>query len=44
MGAGRKRLGAEQIVNLLRQIEVLQANGKGLPEACKAAEIAEQTY
>lgn len=44
MGAGRKRFGAEQIVNVLRQIEVLQANGKGLPEACKAAGIAEQTY
>lgn len=43
MGAARKRFGAEQIVNVLRQIEVLQANGKGLPEACKAAGIAEQT-
>jgi transposase-like protein len=44
MGAARKRFGAEQIVNLLRQIEVLQANGKSLPEACRAAGIAEQTY
>lgn len=44
MGVGKKRLGAEQIVNLLRQIEVMQAGGKSLPEACKAAGIAEQTY
>lgn len=44
MGAARKRFGAEQVVHLLRQIEVLQGNGKSLAEACKAAGIAEQTY
>ena len=35
---------AEQIVNLLRQVEVGVANGKTLPQACKEAEIVEQTY
>ena len=44
MGASRKRFGAEQVVKLLRQIEVLQGNGKSLPEACKAVGIVEQTY
>ena len=34
---------AEQIVNLLRQAEVGVANGKTLPQACKEAEIVEQT-
>ena len=44
MGSARKRFNAEQVVNLLRQIEVMQGNGKSLPEACKAAGIVEQTY
>ena len=35
---------AEQIVNLLRQVEVGVANGKTLPQSCKEAEIVEQTY
>ena len=43
MGASRKRFGAEEVVKLLRQIEVLQGNGKSLPEACKAVGIVEQT-
>jgi len=30
-------------VNLLRQAEVGVANGKTLPQACKEAEIVEQT-
>ena len=34
----------EQIVNLLRQIEVEIANGKTTPQACKEAEITQQTY
>jgi putative transposase len=34
----------EQIVALLRQIEVEIANGKSTPQACKAAEITVQTY
>ena len=34
---------AEQIVTLLRQIEVQSANGKTAPEACKEAGIHTQT-
>jgi putative transposase len=34
----------EQIVTLLRQIEVAIANGKTTPQACKEAEITIQTY
>jgi hypothetical protein len=33
----------EQIVALLRQIEVEIANGKNTPQACKEAEITVQT-
>ena len=39
-----KRYKAEQIVTLLRQIEVGIANGKTTPQACKEAEITQQTY
>ncbi len=40
-----KRYKAEQIVTLLRQIEVGIANGKRLPlQVCKEAEITVQTY
>ena len=39
-----KRYQPEQIVNLLRQIEVEIANGKTTPQACKEAEITQQTY
>jgi putative transposase len=39
-----KRYKPEQIVTLLRQIEVGIANGKPTPQACKEAEITEQTY
>ena len=31
-------------MNLLRQIEVAVANGKTTSQACKEAEITEQTY
>ena len=34
----------EQIVNLLRQVEVEIADGKTTPQACKEAEITQQTY
>ena len=34
----------EQIVALLRQIEVEIANGKSTPQACKETEITVQTY
>ena len=40
----RKRLGAEQIVTKLRQIEVLQGQGKSIAAACKEAGITEQSY
>jgi putative transposase len=43
MARGKKHT-AEQIVNLLRQVEVDVANGKTLPQAFKEAEIVEQTY
>ena len=34
----------EQIVTLLRQVEVGLANAKSTPQACKEAEITAQTY
>jgi len=40
----KKRFGAEQIVTLLRQIEVLMAQGKSLPEACREAGISQQNF
>jgi putative transposase len=39
-----KRYKPEQIVALLRQIEVEIANGKTTPQACKEAQITVQTY
>src|SRR6202171_4526115 len=39
-----KRYKPEQIVSLLRQIEVEIANGKTTPQACKEAAITQQTY
>ncbi|HTT22829.1 MAG TPA: IS3 family transposase [Candidatus Sulfotelmatobacter sp.] len=39
-----KRYKPEQTVTLLRQIEVEIANGKTTPQACKEAEITQQTY
>jgi transposase-like protein len=43
MARGKKQ-SPEQIVNLLRQIEVAIANGKTTPQACKEAGIVEQSY
>ena len=43
MGKVRKHT-AEQIVNLLRQIEFAVANGKTTPAASREARITEQTY
>ena len=34
----------EQIVTLLRQVEVGLANGKSTPQACRDAQITVQTY
>ena len=39
-----RRLGAEQIVTKLRQIEVLQGQGKSLAAACKEAGTTEQSF
>jgi putative transposase len=39
-----KRFKPEQIVNLLRQVEVEIANGETTPQACRDAEITAQTY
>jgi putative transposase len=38
-----KRYKPQQIVTLLRQIEVEIANGKTTPQVCKEAQIAVQT-
>jgi putative transposase len=43
MARGKKH-NPEQIVNVLRQIEVAIANGKTTPIACKEAGVTEQTY
>lgn len=43
MAKGKKHA-PEQIVNVLRQIEVALANGKTTPLACKEAGITEQTF
>lgn len=43
MGRGKKHT-PEQIVGLLRQIEVSVANGKTTPSACRDSGITEQTY
>lgn len=40
----RKRHSAEQIVSLLRQIEVATSSGKTAPQACREAGITEQTF
>ena len=39
----KKRFSAEQIVTLLRQIEVLMAQGKAAPEACREAGKSQQS-
>ena len=39
-----KKYKPEQIVTLLRQVEVELANGKTTPQACRKAQIAAQTY
>jgi transposase-like protein len=39
-----KRYKPEQIVTMLRQVEVSIANGKPTPQACKEAEITVQTF
>ena len=43
MASTGKRFKPEQIVNLLREIEVMMANGKTLLEACKQAGISDKS-
>ena len=43
MARGKKHT-PEQVVNLLRQIEVAVANGKSTAVSCKEAVFTEQTY
>jgi transposase-like protein len=40
----KKRFSAEQIVTLLRQIEVAMGQGKSAQLACREAGISEQSY
>ena len=40
----KKRFNAEQIVTVLRQIEVLMSQGKAAPVACREAGISQQSY
>jgi putative transposase len=40
----QQRFSPEQIVNKLRQAEVMQAQGQTIAQACKAIGITEQTY
>ena len=40
----KKRFNAEQIVVLLRQIEVLMSQGKAAQVACREAGISQQSY
>ena len=40
----KRRYTAEEIVMVLRQVEVAAANGKPTPQACREAGITEQTY
>ena len=40
----KKRFSAEQIVTLLRQIEVATAQGKTISIACREAGISDQSY
>ena len=39
-----KRYKPEQIMTLLRQVEVMIANGQTTPQACREAGITEQTF
>ena len=44
MASPGKRYKPEQIVTILREIDVKTVNGITIPEACKQAGISEQTY
>ena len=40
----RKRFTAEQIITMLREAEVRQAQGASIAEVCKQLQITDQTY
>jgi len=40
----RKRFTVEQIIDKLREAEVLSANGTGVAEVCRQLGVTEQTY
>ena len=40
----RKGHSAEQIISILRQVEVEQSKGKSVEEACREAQVAPHTY
>ena len=40
----KKRYGAEQIINRLREVEVMLGNGSTIGEASKKIGVTEQTY
>lgn len=44
MAVPGKRFKAEQIVTLLREIDVITTNGKSLSEACKQVGISDKSY
>jgi putative transposase len=44
MASAGKRFKPEQIIYLLREIEVLMGSGKTIHEACKQSGNSEQTY
>lgn len=39
-----KKVGIEKVIRLLRQVEVLQSQGKSVTDACKDLVISEQSY
>ena len=41
---GRKRYTPEQIINILREAEVIQSKGSTVIEACRKLGISEQTF
>ena len=40
----KKKHTPEQIIGILRQVEVAISNGRPTPQACRDASIVEQTY
>ena len=40
----KKRYGAEEIINRLREVEVIVSKGATIGEACKKIGVTEQTY